>query len=54
MIGEIRDAESAKMAIESALTGHMVLCTLHTNDAPSAMTRMTEMGVEPLRRSIAS
>lgn len=47
MIGEIRDAESAKMAIESALTGHMVLCTLHTNDAPSAMTRMTEMGVEP-------
>ncbi len=47
MIGEIRDSESAKMAIESALTGHMVLCTLHTNDAPSAMTRMTEMGVEP-------
>lgn len=47
MIGEIRDAESAKMAIESALTGHMVLCTLHTNDAPAAMTRMTEMGVEP-------
>jgi len=47
MIGEVRDSESAKMAIESALTGHMVLCTLHTNDAPSAMTRMTEMGVEP-------
>jgi len=47
MIGEIRDTESAKMAIESALTGHMVLCTLHTNDAPSAMTRMVEMGVEP-------
>jgi type IV pilus assembly protein PilB len=47
MIGEIRDPESAKMAIESALTGHMVLCTLHTNDAPSAMTRMSEMGVEP-------
>jgi len=47
MVGEIRDAESAKMSIESALTGHMVLCTLHTNDAPSAMTRMTEMGVEP-------
>jgi len=47
MIGEIRDAESAKMAIESALTGHMVLCTLHTNDAPSAITRMIEMGVEP-------
>ena len=47
MIGEIRDSESAKMAIESALTGHMVLCTLHTNDAPSAVTRMIEMGVEP-------
>lgn len=47
MIGEVRDGESAKMAIESALTGHMVLCTLHTNDAPSAITRMTEMGVEP-------
>lgn len=47
MIGEIRDAESAKMAIESALTGHMVLCTLHTNDAPSAITRLTEMGIEP-------
>ena len=47
MIGEVRDTESAKMAIESALTGHMVLCTLHTNDAPSAMTRMIEMGVEP-------
>jgi len=47
MIGEIRDTESANMAIESALTGHMVLCTLHTNDAPSAITRMSEMGVEP-------
>jgi type IV pilus assembly protein PilB len=47
MIGEIRDPESAKMAIESALTGHMVLCTMHTNDAPSAVTRMTEMGIEP-------
>lgn len=47
MIGEVRDPESAKMAIESALTGHMVLCTLHTNDAPTAVTRMVEMGVEP-------
>lgn len=46
MIGEIRDPESAKMAIESALTGHLVLCTLHTNDAPSAITRMVEMGIE--------
>jgi type IV pilus assembly protein PilB len=46
MIGEIRDPDSAKMAIESALTGHLVLCTLHTNDAPSAITRMVEMGIE--------
>jgi type IV pilus assembly protein PilB len=47
MVGEIRDAETAKMAIESALTGHMVFSTLHTNDAPGAMTRLNEMGVEP-------
>ncbi len=47
MIGEVRDAESALMAIESALTGHLVLCTLHTNDAPSAVTRLIEMGIEP-------
>jgi type IV pilus assembly protein PilB len=47
MVGEIRDAETAKMAIESALTGHMVFSTLHTNDAAGAMTRLNEMGVEP-------
>jgi type IV pilus assembly protein PilB len=47
MVGEIRDSETAKMAIESALTGHMVLSTLHTNDAPGALTRLNEMGVEP-------
>jgi type IV pilus assembly protein PilB len=47
MVGEIRDPETAKMAIESALTGHFVLSTLHTNDAPGALTRLTEMGVEP-------
>src|SRR5205085_11713427 len=47
MVGEIRDAETARIAVESALTGHLVLSTLHTNDAPSAMTRLTEMGVEP-------
>ncbi len=47
MIGEIRDGETAKIAIESALTGHLVLSTLHTNDAPLAITRLTEMGVEP-------
>ncbi len=47
MVGEIRDAETAKIAIEAALTGHMVLSTLHTNDAPGAVTRLDEMGVEP-------
>jgi type IV pilus assembly protein PilB len=47
MVGEIRDMETAKMAIESALTGHFVLSTLHTNDAPGALTRLNEMGVEP-------
>lgn len=47
MVGEIRDADTAKIAIESALTGHLVLSTLHTNDAPSAITRLTEMGIEP-------
>jgi type IV pilus assembly protein PilB len=47
MIGEIRDRETAMIAIESALTGHLVLATLHTNDAPQALTRLTEMGVEP-------
>jgi type IV pilus assembly protein PilB len=47
MVGEIRDAETARIAVESALTGHLVLSTLHTNDAPSAITRLTEMGVEP-------
>jgi len=47
MIGEIRDRETAQIAVESALTGHLVLSTLHTNDAPSAMTRLTDMGIEP-------
>jgi type IV pilus assembly protein PilB len=47
LVGEIRDAETANMAIESALTGHMVLSTLHTNDAASAVTRLVEMGIEP-------
>jgi type IV pilus assembly protein PilB len=47
MVGEIRDAETAKIAVESALTGHLVLSTLHTNDAASAITRLTEMGIEP-------
>jgi type IV pilus assembly protein PilB len=47
MVGEIRDAETAKISIEAALTGHLVLSTLHTNDAPGALTRLNEMGVEP-------
>ncbi len=47
MVGEIRDAESAHIAVESALTGHLVLSTLHTNDAPSAVTRLIDMGIEP-------
>jgi type IV pilus assembly protein PilB len=47
MVGEIRDSETAQMAIEAALTGHLVLSTLHTNDAPGALTRLNEMGVEP-------
>lgn len=47
LVGEIRDTETAKIAVESALTGHLVLSTLHTNDAASAATRLTEMGVEP-------
>lgn len=47
LIGEIRDAETAKIAIEASLTGHLVLATLHTNDAASAVTRLSEMGVEP-------
>jgi type IV pilus assembly protein PilB len=46
MVGEIRDAETARIAIEAALTGHMMLTTLHTNDAPGAIARLTKMGVE--------
>ena len=53
MVGEIRDAETARIAIESALTGHMVLSTLHTNDAPGAITRLNEMGVESFLTSSA-
>jgi type IV pilus assembly protein PilB len=47
LIGEIRDHETAQIAVEAALTGHLVLSTLHTNNAPSAITRLTEMGIEP-------
>ncbi|WP_336368500.1 GspE/PulE family protein [Marinobacter sp. C2H3] len=47
MIGEIRDLETAEMAVQAALTGHLVLSTLHTNDAPSAVTRLMELGIPP-------
>ena len=47
LIGEIRDRETAQIAVEAALTGHLVLSTLHTNDAPSSLTRLIEMGIEP-------
>jgi type IV pilus assembly protein PilB len=47
MVGEVRDTETAKIAVQAALTGHMVLTTLHTNDAAGAITRLIEMGVEP-------
>jgi general secretion pathway protein E len=47
LVGEIRDAETARMAIQSSLTGHLVFSTLHTNDAPSAVTRLLDLGVEP-------
>jgi type IV pilus assembly protein PilB len=53
LIGEIRDRETAQIAIEAALTGHLVLSTLHTNDAPSAMSRLLEMGIEPFLVSSA-
>jgi general secretion pathway protein E len=47
MIGEIRDFETAQIAIQASMTGHLVLATLHTNDAVSAVTRLTDMGIEP-------
>jgi type IV pilus assembly protein PilB len=47
LIGEIRDRATAQLAVEAALTGHLVLSTLHTNDAPSALPRLVEMGIEP-------
>ena len=53
MLGEIRDLESAKIAIEASITGHLVLTTLHTNDAPSSIARLFEMGIEPYMISSA-
>lgn len=53
MIGEIRDLETAKISVEAALTGHLILSTLHTNNAPAAVSRLTEMGVEPFLTSSA-
>jgi len=53
MVGEVRDSETARIAVEAALTGHMVLTTLHTNDAPGAVTRLQEMGIESFLTSSA-
>jgi type IV pilus assembly protein PilB len=53
MVGEIRDAETAKVAVQAALTGHLVLSTLHTNDSASAITRMTDMGIESYKLAAA-
>jgi type II secretory ATPase GspE/PulE/Tfp pilus assembly ATPase PilB-like protein len=53
MVGEIRDAETARIAIQASLTGHLVLSTLHTNDAPSSVTRMINIGIEPYLISAA-
>jgi type II secretory ATPase GspE/PulE/Tfp pilus assembly ATPase PilB-like protein len=47
MLGEMRDLETSQIAIQASLTGHLVLSTLHTNDAPGAVTRLVDMGVEP-------
>jgi type IV pilus assembly protein PilB len=47
MVGEIRDEETARVSVQAALTGHLVLATLHTNDAPAAVARLTDMGIEP-------
>ena len=47
MVGEIRDLETAQIAVQASLTGHVVLSTLHTNDAPGAVTRLIDMGLEP-------
>lgn len=53
MVGEVRDAETASIAVRAALTGHLVLSSIHTNDAPSALTRLTDMGIEPYITSSA-
>jgi type II secretory ATPase GspE/PulE/Tfp pilus assembly ATPase PilB-like protein len=47
MVGEIRDTDTASIAVQAALTGHLVLSTLHTNDAPGAVTRLLDLGVAP-------
>jgi type IV pilus assembly protein PilB len=53
MIGEIRDRETARISVQAALTGHLVLATLHTNNAPAALNRLADMGVEPFLTSSA-
>ena len=49
LVGEIRDQETAQIALQASLTGHLVLSTLHTNDAPNAVTRLVDMGMEPYK-----
>ena len=49
LVGEVRDVETAEIAIQAAMTGHLVFSTLHTNDAASAVTRLIDMGIEPFR-----
>src|SRR5690606_32643720 len=49
LVGEIRDRETAQIAVQASLTGHLVLSTLHTNDAPNAVTRLVDMGIEPYK-----
>src|SRR5206468_9716747 len=53
MLGEIRDPETAEIAVQASLTGHLVLSTLHTNDAPSSITRLINIGLEPYLISAA-
>src|SRR5207244_10725657 len=53
LVGEIRDLETAQIAVQASLTGHLVFSTVHTNDAPSSITRLRDMGVEPFRITAA-
>ena len=54
LVGEIRDKETAQIALQASLTGHLVLSTLHTNDAPNAVTRLVDMGMEPYKIALGA